>query len=84
MCENPAVMAAPAPRRAEADEPPIDPEAVPRAFARERAKRRARDEHELELKRARVRFWALFFGLLFFAIVLSLTILDQIQALFGV
>jgi hypothetical protein len=64
MCENPAVMAAPAPRRAEADEPPI--------------------EHELELKRARVRFWALFFGLLFFAIVLSLTILDQIQALFGV
>jgi hypothetical protein len=76
-------MAAPARRRAEPDEPPIDPYAVSRAFARERAKRRARSEHELELKRARVRFWALCGGLLFFAIVLSLTIVDQIQALFG-
>jgi hypothetical protein len=84
MCENPAVMAAPAPRRVEVDEPPIDPDAVPRAFARERAKRRARTEHEIEQKRARIRFWSLVLGLLFFAIVLSLTILDQIQALFGV
>jgi len=77
-------MAAPAPRRADVDVPPVDPYAVPRAFAKERAKRRAREEHQAELERARVRFWALVGALLFFAVILSLTIWDQIQALFGI
>ena len=66
------------------DVPPVDPYAVPRAFAKERAKRRAREEHQTELERARVRFWALVGALLFFAVILSLTIWDQIQALFGI
>lgn len=77
-------MAAPAPRRADADEPPLDPYAVPRAFARERAKRRVREEHQAEVERARLRFWGLIGALLFFAAILSLTIWDQIQALFGI
>jgi hypothetical protein len=50
---------------------------------RERAKRRARLEHQRELKRARRRFGVLLLGLLFVAIVIALTIWDQIQALFG-
>jgi len=77
-------MAAPAPRRSDAGVPPVDPDAVPRAFAKERAKRRAREEHQAGLERARVRFWGLVGALLFFAVILSLTIWDQIQALFGI
>jgi hypothetical protein len=77
-------MAAPAPRRADVDVPPVDPHAVPRAFAKERAKRRAREDHQAEVERARVRFWGLVGALLFFAVILSLTIWDQIQALFGI
>lgn len=52
-------------------------------MARQRAKRYARIEHEHELKRARVRFWWLIAALVFFAVILSLNIRDQIQALFG-
>jgi hypothetical protein len=50
---------------------------------RERAKRRAWIEHEAEKRRARRRFLVLLLALLFVAIVLALTIWDQIQALFG-
>jgi hypothetical protein len=78
-----AAMATPAPKRAEAEAPPIDPWAIPLAVRRERAKRYARIEHVAERRRARVRFWALLLTLLFFTVILSLTILDQIQALFG-
>ena len=77
-------MASPVPRRAPADDPPLDPHAVRRAFARERAKRHARHEHRAERERARVRFWGLMGALLFFAVILSLTIWNQIQALFGI
>jgi hypothetical protein len=50
---------------------------------RERAKRRARIEHEREKRHARRRFLVLLLTLLFVATVLALTIWDQIQALFG-
>jgi hypothetical protein len=50
---------------------------------RERAKRRARIEHEREKKLARRRFQVLLLALLFVTIVLGLTIWDQIEALFG-
>jgi hypothetical protein len=80
----PAAMAVPAPHRAEAEAPPIDPYAVPRAVRRERARRYARIDHLAEQKRARVRFWWLITGLVFFVVVLGLTILDQIQAAFGI
>jgi hypothetical protein len=81
----PAAMATPAPKRVEVDAeaPPIDPWAVPLAVRKERARRYARIEHRAERRRAGIRFWALVLGLLFFTVVLSLTILDQIQALFG-
>jgi len=49
----------------------------------ERAKRRARIEHKLEGQHARRRFAVLLFLLLLAAVLISLTIWDQIQALFG-
>jgi hypothetical protein len=72
------------PARKEAHEdPPIDPLAVERAFALARAKRRARIEHQIELKRARIRFLALLLGLIFVALFLALSIWEKIEALFG-
>ena len=52
-------------------------------MVRERARRRAKSEHDREKKLARRRFWILVVFLLFVASVLALTIWDQIQALFG-
>ena len=72
-----------APRRAEAEQAPVDPDAVERALALQRARRRARAERERERRRARKRFWALLTALVFYAVFLSLTVWDQLQALFG-
>ena len=66
------------PRRAA---PPPSP--IERAVRVQKAKRRARIEHERERRRARRRFAGLMFALLLFATFLALTIWDQIQALFG-
>jgi hypothetical protein len=76
-------IAAPAPHRAPTEDPPVDPAAVRRAFALHRAKRRARIEHERELRRARLRFFVLLGGLVFLALFLSLSIWEKIQAVFG-
>jgi hypothetical protein len=59
------------------------PSRVERTLLRERARRRARVEHTLDRKRARRRFLGLLVFLLFVTVFLSLTIWDQIQALFG-
>jgi hypothetical protein len=77
-------MAASAPRRAHAEEPPVDPQAVERALVRERAKRRARIAYQRELRRARRRFWLLLLGLLALVVVLAITVWDQVQSLFGI
>jgi hypothetical protein len=82
-------MAAPAPRRVplhgpRVEEPPPEPSAYERALRRERARRQARIEHELELKRARFRFLALLFTLLFLAAIISLSIWAKAQTLFGI
>jgi hypothetical protein len=85
-------MAAPAPRRADVDEPliappaedpPIDPRSYQRGLRRARARRRARIEHKRELRRARVRFLVLLGGLLFLVAFIGLSIWEKIQALFG-
>jgi hypothetical protein len=52
-------------------------------MVRERARRRARIEHERQKQLARRRFWILLCFLLFVAVIIGLTIWDQIQALFG-
>ena len=62
---------------------PIDPTAIERAYRRERAKRRARFEHQRRAKYAGVRFWVVLWILLFASVVLALTIWGQIQQIFG-
>jgi cell division septal protein FtsQ len=76
-------MPAPAPRRARPSAAPRPASPLERSLVRERAKRRAKIEHERERRRAQRRFLVLMGALLFLAAVLALTIWDQIQALFG-
>ena len=76
-------IATPARKPKGIERPPLDPVAVPRNLARARAKRRARIEHDLERKRARVRFYVLLGALVFVALFLSLSIWQKIETLFG-
>ncbi len=74
----------PAPARREQPRRAVPPPSpIERAVRVQRAKRRARIEHERERRRARRRFAVLMLALLFFTAILGLTIWDQIQALFG-
>ena len=65
------------------DEPPIDPHAVSRAYAAERARRRARIERRRNARRARVRFWLTLLALLALTGYLVVTVRQEIQRLFG-
>jgi hypothetical protein len=65
------------------NDPPLDLVADPRVVARARARRRARIEHQQEVRRARIRFLALLGALVFLALFISLSIWDTIQAVFG-
>ncbi len=65
------------------DELPIDPRAVGRAYRLERAKRRAREERLRERKIAALRFAAAVIVLLVLSLLLSLTVWQEIQRLFG-
>ena len=75
-------ISVPEPER-EAPTAPADPEAVQRAFITHRVRRAARDDHELEARRATIRFWVLLAALAFAGFLLAFSIWDQIQALFG-
>jgi hypothetical protein len=79
-------MAATAPReRRDEQAPPVeDPLAVHRAFRHHRRKRLARIEHRREQKQARRRFWLLLGALFVLTLFLSVTIWEQIQAMFGI
>jgi hypothetical protein len=82
-------MAAPAPRRVDWEEPPledpppVDPHAIRRRLRRERAKRQARIDHRHEKRLARVRFLFLIGTLIFLTLFLSLSIWEKIGSLFG-
>ena len=66
------------------EEPPVaDPDAIRRAYRRERAKRRARVEHRREAKYASLRFWAIMWLLLVVLVIAALAIWAQVQQLFG-
>jgi hypothetical protein len=81
--EESRAIPAPAPHRARDDEPSLDRFEGQRAVARARARRRAREDHQLELRRARIRFAALLGALVFLALFISLSIWEKIQAVFG-
>jgi hypothetical protein len=88
---NPAVpgnrlprMADPARRlAAPAEDPPVDPLAIDRAYRAHRARRRARVEHRREQARARLRFLVATFVLAALAIALLLVLWHEIQHVFG-
>lgn len=77
-------MAQPARRvAAPPEEPPVDPEAVDRAYHYHRARRNARVRRKRERARARLRFVVTFLVLVGLAIFLMLTSWREIQKVFG-
>lgn len=78
-------MAQPAQRRRPtADAPPLDPNAVDRAYRFYRAQRHAKIEHRRSIRMARLRFWAIVGLLLLACLVLAVTVWDEIRQLFGI
>jgi predicted nucleic acid-binding Zn ribbon protein len=65
------------------DEPPVDPEAIDRAYRLHRAKRRIRVERNRERARARLRFLAVVVLLIVAVVVLLLTLWHEVQTVFG-
>lgn len=77
-------MAQPARRvAAPPEEPPVDPEAIDRAYHYHRARRNARLRRKQEKARARLRFVVTFLLLVGLAIFLMLTSWHEIQRVFG-
>ncbi len=76
-------MAQPARRIAAPEEPPVDPEAIDRAYHYHRARRNARLRHQREKEHARLRFFVTFALLVGLSLFLLLTIWHEIQKVFG-
>jgi len=76
-------MAQPARRIAVPEDPPVDPEAVDRAYRYHRARRNAKLRRKRESARARLRFGIALVVLVALAIFLMLTIWHEVQSVFG-
>jgi hypothetical protein len=76
-------MAEPVRDLAPDDAPPIDPDAVRLRYRRARARRRARVKHHRERKWAGFRFWLVIVALVAASVFLVLTILREVERLFG-
>jgi hypothetical protein len=77
-------MAQPARRvAAPPEDPPVDPEAIDRAYHYHRARRNARQRRKREKSRARLRFMVTFLLLAGLAAFLILTIWREVQKVFG-
>jgi hypothetical protein len=61
----------------------LDPTAAVRAYRKERARRRAREEREWERRLARLRFWLVVVAMIGAIIGLSIVAWQEIQHLFG-
>lgn len=83
-------MAQPAPTQPEDERehasaaPPVDPDAFAKAFIRERARRVAREEHLIEQRKSRIRYWIIVAALFLTAVILTASIWDQLKTLFGI
>jgi hypothetical protein len=64
--------------------PPLDPQAVDRAYRLHRARRRARVERRREKRRAGLRFWLVVLVLVAASLALGILIVQEVQRLFGV
>ena len=76
-------MAQPARRIAVPEDPPVDPEAIDRAYHYHRARRSAKLRRKRESARARLRFGIALVVLGGLAIFLMLTIWHEVQSVFG-
>jgi hypothetical protein len=76
-------MAQPARRIAVPEDPPVDPEAIDRAYHYHRARRNAKLRRKRESARARLRFGIALVVLGGLAIFLMLTIWHEVQSVFG-
>ena len=78
-------MAQPARRHAAAppEDPPVDPEAIDRAYHYHRARRNARLRRKREKSNARLRFFITFTLLVGLSLFLLLTIWHEVQKVFG-
>jgi hypothetical protein len=65
------------------DAPSLDPGAVERAYRRERARRRARDERRTAARSSNARFWVVLAVLAFLTVVIALTVWREVQTTFG-
>ena len=65
------------------EEPPVDPEAIDRAYHYHRARRKARVRRSREKARAKLRYITTFAILAGLALFLMLTIWHEIQRVFG-
>jgi ferric-dicitrate binding protein FerR (iron transport regulator) len=71
-------------RNPEPEAPISDPETLERAYRLERAKRRARLEHEREQRRARLRFWVVLLLLVALMVTFAVLAWHQVQHIFGI
>lgn len=80
-------MAQPAPTTPEPialeEEPPLDPEAVSRAYRHHRARRAAKQKRHREKRWAGVRFWLVLALVLLVTGVLAARTLGEIERVFG-
>jgi anti-sigma-K factor RskA len=67
----------------EEDSPPLDPEAVERAYREHRARRRARQRFDREKRWADFRFWLVLTLVLAATVVLAARTLGEIERVFG-
>jgi anti-sigma-K factor RskA len=65
------------------DEPPLDPDAIDRAYRRHRARRAAKQQRTRERRWAHVRFWVLIAIAIAVALLLAARTLGEIQRVFG-
>jgi hypothetical protein len=63
--------------------PPVDPSAIAKAYRLERAKRFARKQRAREQRLAGLRFWLVLVLLTSALLLLSLTVWNEIERLFG-
>ena len=72
-----------APFEAPEEEPPLDPEAVERAYRFHRARRAAKARWHREKRRASLRFWFVLALVIAVAAVLAARTLGEIERVFG-
>ena len=77
-------MAQPASKPPVEDEaPPLDPAAIERAYFRERARRRAREERRTAAQSSNARYWVVIAVLVFLTVLIALAAWHEIQTTFG-